>query len=189
MESNGKRVTRDGEPAPRATAVAVFGDAGTNGQHAFFQLLHQGTDVIPVDIVLAAAGEGAPDLHRKLLANGIAQSEALMVGRSETAVREELEAAGLDGAEIDALAPQRAFPGDRPTTTIVLPRVDGFSLGALLAWKACCGGATASTNGAWSSARPSPPACWPSWRAARPASTTRRRRRWSDVSRIVRTQA
>jgi glucose-6-phosphate isomerase len=133
MESNGKRVTRNGEPVPRATAVAVFGDAGTNGQHAFFQLLHQGTDVIPVDLVLAAEGEGAPDLHRKLLANGVAQSEALMVGRTEADVRAELEGRGLDPAEIDALAPQRTFPGNRPTTTIVLPKVDAYSLGALLA--------------------------------------------------------
>jgi glucose-6-phosphate isomerase len=137
MESNGKRVTREGEPVARATACTVFGDAGTNGQHAFFQLLHQGTDVIPVDLVLAARGEGtgAPwdDLHAKLLANGVAQAEALLVGRTEADVRAELEASDLDAAEIDALAPQRAFPGDRPTTTIVLPAVDAASLGALLA--------------------------------------------------------
>jgi glucose-6-phosphate isomerase len=111
----------------------VFGDAGTNGQHAFFQLLHQGTDVIPVDIVLSAEGEGPADLHAKLLANGVAQSEALMLGRSEDEVRAELNAKGLDAAEADVLAPQRTFPGGRPTTTLLLPRVDGFSLGALLA--------------------------------------------------------
>ncbi|WP_174300390.1 glucose-6-phosphate isomerase [Caulobacter sp. S45] len=133
MESNGKRVTREGGGVPRATAATVFGDAGTNGQHAFFQLLHQGTDVIPVDLVLVAEGDGPPDMHAKLLANGIAQSEALMIGRPEAEVREELEAGGMDPAEIDALAPQRTFPGDRPTTTIVLPRVDAASLGALLA--------------------------------------------------------
>ena len=133
MESNGKRVTREGSPVLRATAVTVFGDAGTNGQHAFFQLLHQGTDVIPVDIVLAADGDGPADMHAKLLANGIAQAEALTIGRTEADVREELQAKGMDPAEIDALAPQRTFPGDRPTTTIVLPRVDAASLGALLA--------------------------------------------------------
>ncbi len=133
MESNGKRVTREGSGVLHATAVTVFGDAGTNGQHAFFQLLHQGTDVIPVDLVLAAEGDGAPDMHAKLLANGVAQAEALMIGRSEAEVRAELEAAGMDPSEIDALAPQRTFPGNRPTTTIVLPRVDGPSLGALLA--------------------------------------------------------
>ena len=133
MESNGKRVTREGSPVLRATAATVFGDAGTNGQHAFFQLLHQGTDVIPVDILLAAEGDGPPDMHAKLLANGIAQAEALTIGRPEADVREELHANGMDPAEIDALAPQRTFPGDRPTTTIVLPQVDAASLGALLA--------------------------------------------------------
>ena len=133
MESNGKRVTRDGAPVSRATAATVFGDAGTNGQHAFFQLLHQGTDVIPVDIVLVAAGEGSDEMHAKLLANGVAQAEALMVGRTEAEVRAELQAKAMSQDDIDALAPQRAFPGDRPSTTLVLPRVDGFSLGALLA--------------------------------------------------------
>ena len=133
MESNGKRVTREGSAVLRATAATVFGDAGTNGQHAFFQLLHQGTDVIPVDLVLVAEGDGPPDMHAKLLANGIAQAEALMIGRSEAEVREELEAKGMDPAEIDALAPQRTFPGGRPTNTIVLPRMDAASLGALLA--------------------------------------------------------
>jgi glucose-6-phosphate isomerase len=133
MESNGKRMTREGAPVLRATAATVFGDAGTNGQHAFFQLLHQGTDVIPVDLILSAEGEGPAELHTKLLANGIAQSEALMVGRSESDVRAELEGKGLDPSEIDVLAPQRTFPGDRPTTTIVAPRVDAESLGALIA--------------------------------------------------------
>ena len=133
MESNGKRVTREGSAVLRATAVTVFGDAGTNGQHAFFQLLHQGSDVIPVDLVLAAEGDGPPDLHAKLLANGVAQAEALMIGRPERDVRAELEARGADPAEIDALAPQRAFPGDRPSTIVVLGRVDAASLGALLA--------------------------------------------------------
>ena len=133
MESNGKHVNRDGAPVLRATAVTVFGDAGTNGQHAFFQLLHQGTDVIPVDLVLVAEGEGSDDLHAKLLANGIAQAEALMIGRTEADVRAELLAKDMDPAEIEALAPQRAFAGDRPSTTLVLPRVDAYSLGALLA--------------------------------------------------------
>ncbi len=133
MESNGKRVTREGSRVLRATAPTVFGDAGTNGQHAFFQLLHQGTDVIPVDLVLAAEGDGTAGMHAKLLANGIAQAEALMIGRPEADVRAELEAQGKDPAEIDALAPQRTFPGGRPTTTIVVPRVDAASLGAMLA--------------------------------------------------------
>ena len=133
MESNGKRVTREGAPVPRATAATVFGDVGANGQHAFFQLLHQGTDVIPVDFVLVAEGDGPADMQAKLLANGVAQAEALMVGRPEAEVRLEMEAKDMDPAEIDALAPQRTFPGNRPSTTLVLPRVDAASLGALLA--------------------------------------------------------
>jgi len=134
MESNGKRVTADGRPAPHPTAASVFGDAGTNGQHAFFQLLHQGTDVIPVDIVaVRQGGEGDAHAQTKLLANAIAQAEALMVGRPEAEVRAELEAAGRPAEEIDALAPQRTFPGDRPTSFILLERLDPERLGALIA--------------------------------------------------------
>jgi glucose-6-phosphate isomerase len=138
MESNGKRVTREGRPVLHATAPSVFGDAGTNGQHAFFQLLHQGTDIIPVDIVLVAKPD-TPEtgsligMQARLLANGIAQAEALMVGRSEDKVRTELEAKGCEPAEIDALAPQRTFPGNRPTTTIVLDQLTPAALGALIA--------------------------------------------------------
>jgi glucose-6-phosphate isomerase len=133
MESNGKRVTRDGTPVLRATAPSVFGDAGTNGQHAFFQLLHQGTDIIPVDIVLVEQGEGPAGMQAKLLANGVAQAEALMIGRAEAEVRAELEAKGVEAAEIASLAPQRTFPGDRPTTTILAPALTPEALGALIA--------------------------------------------------------
>jgi glucose-6-phosphate isomerase len=118
MESNGKRVTADGQPVAHATAASVFGDAGTNGQHAFFQLLHQGTDVIPVDIVAVREGsEGDPAAQRKLLANAVAQAEALMVGRPPAETPD----------------PQRAFPGDRPSTFILLDRLDPERLGALIA--------------------------------------------------------
>jgi glucose-6-phosphate isomerase len=133
MESNGKRVTRDGAPTPRATAPSVFGDAGTNGQHAFFQLLHQGTDIIPVDLVLVEQGEGPAGMQAKLLANGIAQAEALMIGRTEAEVRAELEAKGLEPSEIQSLAPQRTFPGNRPTTTLLAPALTPQALGALIA--------------------------------------------------------
>jgi glucose-6-phosphate isomerase len=133
MESNGKRVTRDGTPVLRATAPSVFGDAGTNGQHAFFQLLHQGTDIIPVDLVLVEQGEGPAGMQAKLLANGIAQAEALMIGRPESEVRAELTAKGVEPAEIDSLAPQRTFPGNRPTTTILAPELTPEALGALIA--------------------------------------------------------
>jgi glucose-6-phosphate isomerase len=132
-ESNGKRVTADSRPAPHATAAAVFGDAGTNGQHAFFQMLHQGTDVIPVDILaVRQPTDGDPAGQRKLLANAIAQAEALMVGRSEDDVRAELSAKGLSPAEITALGPQRTFPGDRPTAFLLIDRLTPQALGALI---------------------------------------------------------
>ncbi|HEY2707400.1 MAG TPA: glucose-6-phosphate isomerase [Caulobacteraceae bacterium] len=116
MESSGKRVTETGQPLTRGSASAVFGDAGTTGQHAFFQMLHQGTDVIPVDIIAAAKGdEGPPDHQTRLLANAVAQAEALMVGHA------------------NAAEPHRNFPGDRPTSFILLDRLTPFSLGALLA--------------------------------------------------------
>jgi glucose-6-phosphate isomerase len=134
MESNGKRVDAQGRPLKRATAAAVFGDAGTNGQHAFFQLLHQGTDVIPVDIVAVREGaEGDRAMQKKLLANAVAQAEALLIGRTEGEVRAELAAKGLAPAEIDELAPQRTFPGDRPSSFILLDRLSPEALGALIA--------------------------------------------------------
>ena len=134
MESNGKRVTADGRPVAHATAAVVFGDAGTNVQHAFFQLMHQGTDVIPADIIAVRdASEGDPAAQRILLANAVAQAEALMVGRPEAEVRAELTAKGLSPAEIDALAPQRTFPGDRPSAFILMDRLSPERLGALLA--------------------------------------------------------
>ncbi|HZZ31061.1 MAG TPA: glucose-6-phosphate isomerase [Phenylobacterium sp.] len=134
MESNGKRVDSQGRPVGHSTAAAVFGDAGTNVQHAFFQLMHQGSDVIPVDfIAVREASEGDPAAQQILNSNVIAQSEALMVGRSEADVRAELAARGVSEAEIETLAPQRTFPGDRPSAMILLQRLDPQRLGALLA--------------------------------------------------------
>ncbi len=134
MESNGKRVTAAGRPVAEPTAAAVFGDAGTNVQHAFFQLMHQGTDVIPTDfIAVREASEGDPEAQRILLSNVIAQAEALMVGRTEADVRQELTAKGVAPAEIETLAPQRTFPGDRPSSFLLLERLDAGRLGALLA--------------------------------------------------------
>ena len=134
MESNGKQVTADGRPAPRGTAQAVFGDAGTNVQHAFFQMMHQGTDIIPTDIIAVRhASEGDPAAQTILNSTAIAQAEALMVGRSEADVRAELTAKGVPPAEIETLAPQRTFQGDRPSAFILLDRLDPESLGALLA--------------------------------------------------------
>lgn len=134
MESNGKQADIDGKPVARATAAAVFGDAGTNVQHAFFQLMHQGTDTIPLDIVaVAQAGEGEPANQAKLLANAIAQAEALMVGKSESEVRVELAAQGLSPASIEVLAPQKTFHGNRPSSFILMEKLTPQALGALIA--------------------------------------------------------
>src|SRR3990167_5862029 len=116
MESNGKRVTLASEPVTHATATAVFGNAGTNDQHAFFQMLHQGTDVIPVDFVAVAKAEEGPRPQQAiLLANAIAQAEALMTGQA------------------NAAEPHRHFPGDRPSSFILMDRLTPKTLGALIA--------------------------------------------------------
>jgi glucose-6-phosphate isomerase len=134
MESNGKRVGLDGKPVARPTAPVVFGEPGTNGQHAFFQMLHQGTDVVPLEFIgVAKNDEGPPGAHAKLLSNLLAQAEALMIGRSEANVRAELVAKGAAADEIDALAPQRAFPGDRPSSLIMMDALTPQALGALIA--------------------------------------------------------
>ncbi|MGZ6038054.1 MAG: glucose-6-phosphate isomerase, partial [Phenylobacterium sp.] len=132
MESNGKQVTKAGKPAPEHTAQAVFGDAGTNVQHAFFQLMHQGTDIIPTDfIAVREASEGDPAAQTILISNVIAQAEALMVGKSQAQVRTELAAKGVSEDELKTLAPQRTFPGNRPSAFILLDRLDPERLGAL----------------------------------------------------------
>jgi glucose-6-phosphate isomerase len=132
MESNGKQTDAHGRPVARGTAAAVFGDAGTNVQHAFFQLMHQGTDIIPVDILaVAKASDGETSNQAKLTANAIAQAEALMVGKPEDEVRAEL--AGQPQALIDELAPQKTFHGDRPSSFILLDRLTPQALGALIA--------------------------------------------------------
>jgi glucose-6-phosphate isomerase len=134
MESNGKRVDIHGRPVARGSAAAVFGDAGANVQHAFFQLMHQGTDIIPLDIIaVGEASEGEAANQTKLLANAIAQAEALMVGKAEQVVRDELNAQGMDPAAIDVLAPQKTFPGNRPSSFILLDRLTPAALGALIA--------------------------------------------------------
>ena len=116
MESNGKRVTLAAEPVAHATSTAVFGNAGTNDQHAFFQMLHQGTDVIPVDFVAVAQAEEGPKAQQAiLLANAIAQAEALMTGSA------------------NAAEPHRDFPGDRPSSFILMDRLTPKTLGALIA--------------------------------------------------------
>ena len=125
MESNGKLVRADGTPAGMATGPVIWGEPGTNAQHSFFQLLHQGTDVVPVDFILAAEPRGAdPDQHALLAANCLAQGQALAFGQTA----DEARASGAGD-----LAPHRTFPGDRPSTTILHLRLDAFSLGRLIA--------------------------------------------------------
>jgi glucose-6-phosphate isomerase len=132
MESNGKRVRRDGSMVDRGTCPVVFGEPGTNGQHAFFQQIHQGPETVPAEFVVVAKTDGdAPE--SPLWANALAQAQALMLGKTAQEARAEMLAAGLDPAEADRLAPHRAFPGNRPSTTIVMDRVTPQSLGALLA--------------------------------------------------------
>lgn len=134
MESNGKSVTRFGQPIDTPTCPVIWGEPGTNGQHAFFQLLHQGTDLIPVDFIASlTASHGLEGHHRLLLANCIAQSKALMVGKTADEVRVELAATGLSGDVLEAAIPHRVFPGNRPSNTLLLPDLSPRSLGALIA--------------------------------------------------------
>ncbi|MFQ5348377.1 MAG: glucose-6-phosphate isomerase [Rhodothalassiaceae bacterium] len=134
MESNGKRIDRAGHSVDYATGPVLWGRAGTNGQHAFYQLLHQGTQLVPADFVLVA--EPAHDFeahHPPLLANALAQAEALMAGRDRKHAEQEMIAEGLDPARAAALAPHRSFPGNRPSSLLLLPRLDPFHVGQLVA--------------------------------------------------------
>ncbi|GLK57516.1 glucose-6-phosphate isomerase [Methylopila capsulata] len=134
MESNGKSVTLDGAPVATKTGPIVWGEPGTNGQHAFYQLLHQGTNVVPADILLGAVPhEHVADQHAMLLANGLAQGEAFMKGRTTEEAVAQLEASGVDAAEATRLAPHKTFPGDRPTSTIAYRTLDPRTLGRLIA--------------------------------------------------------
>ena len=134
MESNGKRVDRDAEGLACGSSPVVWGEPGTNGQHAFFQMLHQGTDVVPVEfIVVRQPAHGHAAQHRMLLANALAQSQALMLGRTaDEALGERVPTASVS-IDRRVLARHRSFPGNRPSTTIVLDELTPRSLGALLA--------------------------------------------------------
>ena len=134
MESNGKQVRLDGSAVEHGTGPVIWGEPGTNAQHSFFQLIHQGTDVIPVEFIIAAqSGSDLEDQHDALVANCLAQSEALAFGKTGDEVRSEMAAAGADQATIDRLVPHRSFPGDRPSTTIVHRKLDPYALGRLIA--------------------------------------------------------
>ena len=135
MESNGKRVSMDGQELPVVSGPIVWGEPGTNGQHAFYQLIHQGTGVIPCEFMVGAEGHH-PELdhhHRLLMANCLAQAEALMVGRSLETAREMMRAAGLEGEELERQARHRVFPGNRPSTMLVYPKLTPFVLGQIVA--------------------------------------------------------
>lgn len=135
MESNGKGVERDGTPAETQTGPVVWGEPGTNGQHAFFQLIHQGTSVIPVEFLIGAQSHepGLPVHHDLLMANCLAQSEALMRGRTLAEAKSQVLAQGKSDAEATRLAPHRVFTGDRPSLTIAYRKLDPQTLGRLVA--------------------------------------------------------
>lgn len=134
MESNGKRVAIGGDATSFNTGPLVFGEPGTNGQHAFFQFLHQGTDVTPCDFLVAAEGhEGWPQHHDQLVASCLAQSEALSWGKTEDEAISELVADGHSAEEAAILAPHKTFPGDRPSNTILYRKLTPSVLGQLIA--------------------------------------------------------
>lgn len=135
MESNGKRVDIDGNDLPRPSGPVVWGEPGTNGQHAFYQLIHQGMQIVPCEFIAAARGhEPSLDHHHKLLlANCLAQSEALMRGRSLDVAREMMAKKGLTGEELERQARHRVFPGNRPSTTLLIDQLTPFTLGQIVA--------------------------------------------------------
>jgi glucose-6-phosphate isomerase len=134
MESNGKRVTRDGQLVDYSTGPIIWGEPGTNGQHAFYQLIHQGTKLVPCDFLAPIETKNPVGRHHPmLLSNFFAQTEALMRGKNEDEVRAELAEAGLKGAELEALVPHKVFPGNRPTNSILFQKLTPHTLGALIA--------------------------------------------------------
>lgn len=134
MESNGKSVRPDGSRVSVPTSPYVFGEEGTNSQHAFFQMLHQSADITPLDlIVLRKNPEGPTDMHQKLLANILAQAEGFMTGKPQSVVEAELRASGKSEDEIKILAPQKTFEGDRPSSLIMLETLSPEAFGALIA--------------------------------------------------------
>jgi len=134
MESNGKTIRRDGARVDHATGPIIWGEPGTNGQHAFYQLIHQGTELVPADF-LAAAVSQTPlhDHHEKLLANFLAQTEALAFGKTEAEARAELQAAGLSGDALETLLPHKLFEGNKPTSALLYEKLTPHMLGRLIA--------------------------------------------------------
>lgn len=134
MESNGKRVARDGKVVSHQTGQIVWGEPGTNGQHAFYQLIHQGTKLVPCDFLAPAISHNPiGEHHAILLSNFFAQTEALMKGKTEKEVRKELEAQGMKKKEIEKLLPHKVFEGNRPTNSILFKKLTPKTLGSLIA--------------------------------------------------------
>ncbi|MGL4995215.1 MAG: glucose-6-phosphate isomerase, partial [Deefgea sp.] len=133
-ESNGKSVDLDGNRVDYATGPVVWGDAGINGQHAYYQMLHQGTQLLPIDFISTIEHPDIPEPHSTILmANVFAQTEAFMRGKNEAEVRAELDKAGIVGEAQEKLAPHKIFKGNRPTNTILMQRLTPRRLGALIA--------------------------------------------------------
>lgn len=134
MESNGKRIDREGIAVQYETGPIIFGQLGITGQHAFYQLMHQGTRLIPADFIAPiSAYQSIPEHHRNLMSNVFAQTEALMKGRKKDEVMQEMIAAGKSSEEIEALLPYRLFPGNKPTNTILFDELTPYTLGMLVA--------------------------------------------------------
>ena len=134
MESNGKSVTREGAPADMDTAPVIWGEPGTNGQHAFFQMLHQGAQIVPIDFLVAAEPTDADAHHHALLvANCLAQSQAMMLGRSRAEVEALLRKQGMAEEAIAKLSPHKVFAGDRPSSTLMYKSLTPYALGRLIA--------------------------------------------------------
>lgn len=134
MESNGKSIDRDGKPVNYQTGSIIWGEPGTNSQHAFFQLIHQGTKLIPADFIgFKQSLYGNKDHHDKLMSNFFAQTEALLMGKTETQVKAEFEKQGISGEKADFLLPFKVFSGNKPTNTILINKLTPESLGALVA--------------------------------------------------------
>lgn len=138
MESNGKFICRDGTRVPYKTGPVVWGEAGTNGQHAFYQLIHQGTQIVPADFLMPThsqykVGENGNTHHKILIANFLAQTQSLMLGKTREQARKELEQQGLSGEALENLLPHKVFEGNRPTTSIMFDRLTPNTLGKLIA--------------------------------------------------------
>lgn len=134
MESNGKQTACDGTPVGTDTGPIIWGETGINGQHAFFQLLHQGTHITPIDLIASLEKRSnLPGHHEILLSNVFAQAEAFMRGKTAEEVREELQAQGMDGEKIEKLVPHKTFSGNRPTNILLLDKIDPRNMGSLIA--------------------------------------------------------